>query len=69
MLFDNQAAVAHFRRHMRKFPNWVANQKVWDGLTVGEVKEDIETADWVPNRASWRRRGFRNQAHAQAVLG
>lgn len=65
----NWPAVHHFRRHMHKAPNWVANQGVWEGLTIGEVKKDIQSADWVPNRASWRAQGFKNLAHAQAVLG
>lgn len=68
-MIDNRAAVAHFRRHMHKAPNWVLNQLQWQGLSPKEREADIRTADWVPNRAAWRARGFRNSTHAQEVLG
>lgn len=68
-MITNQAAIAHFRRHQNKAPNWVLNQLQWQGLSPEDREADILTADWVPNRAAWRAQGFRNQAHAQEVLG
>lgn len=68
--YRNLDAIRHFKAHSHKAPNWQRNIKgPWLGLPLNERLADIETADWVPNRAAWRARGFRNQAHAQAVLG
>ncbi len=64
-MIDNRAAVAHFNRHMDAK---ALLQGPWAGLTRDEVKADVQTADWVPNRASWRAQGFRNRAHAEAVI-
>ena len=61
-----QAAIRHFRRHQHKAPNL---KGPWHGLSPEEVEADIQTADWVPNRSEWRAQGFKNLAHAQAMLG
>lgn len=64
------SAVSHFRKYMDRAPNNVLNRAFpWKGLTKGEREADILTAEFVPNRAMWRARGFRNLAHAQSVLG
>lgn len=64
MFTDNRAAVAHFNRHMGKAPNRLLNANgPWAELSDEEKEEDILTADWVPNRAMWRAKGFKGRNH------
>lgn len=65
----NWDAVRHFWRYRHKAPNWILNRMgPWNSLSDEDVEADAKTADWVPNRAMWRARGFKGMAHAQAVL-
>jgi len=62
------SAIRHFRKHMDKAPNNVLNRAFpWKGLTKEEREADIQTAEFVPNRAMWRAKGFMSKAHALSV--
>jgi predicted amidohydrolase len=64
-MIDNALAVKHFNRHMGKAPNRMMNiLGPWHELSDEEKEEDILTADWVPNRAAWRRLGFKGRNDA-----
>ncbi len=62
----DEGAIRHFTRFMDPV---TLTKGPWAGLTRDEIRADVQTANWAPNRAMWRAQGFRNYAHAQAVLG